>query len=185
MINLMPDQAKADIRAARVNVVLVRYIIIVILAFAFLLLLLFGTYVILTQTKTSAQELIDASAAKNQAYTSTVQQLNSLNISLNKAKSVVSQEIDYSTVLTNIGRQMPAGTVLDTLSLSAASFNGTPTTLRAYAKTQEDGVALREQFQKSAYFSKVTLDSFSGTGGATDYPVVLSLTVTFNKAITK
>lgn len=186
MINLMPDAEKMEIRAGKVNVVLVRYIIIIVLAFSFLVLLLIGSYLLLRQNKASAQQVIDANAAKAQVYSSTKQQVDALSTSLTQAKTILDKEILYSKVLTNIGQQMPAGTVIDKLTLSSASFTGTPTTIRAYAKTSADVVALREKFQSSPYFTNVSFDSISDTsGGIKDYPVSVSMTLTFTKAVTQ
>ena len=110
MINLMPDDAKKEIRAARVSVILLRYIVVVLLAFVFLVLLLAGSYLVLTQTKNSAKTLIEANSTKAEVYSSTKAQVDTLSSSLIETKSILDQEILYSNVLINIGQQMPAGT---------------------------------------------------------------------------
>ena len=143
MINLMPDIDKKEIRAARVNVILARYIMIILMAFVFLLLLLAGSYVVLTQTKDSATRLMDANSSKAAVYSATKAQVDSLSASLTQTKTILNQEVLYSNVLMNIGQQMPTGTVLDKITLNSASFTGTPVTLKAYAKTTNDAVALR------------------------------------------
>ena len=186
MINLMPDQAKKEIRSARVNVILVRYMTIILLAFGFLVLLLAGSYFILMQTKQSQQQLIEANAAKADVYSSTKAQVDALSSSLSEAKSILDQEILYSKVLVNIGQQMPPGTVIDKISLNTASFTGTPLTLKAYAKTTDAAVALREKFQTSPIFTNVNFESVSDTsGGIAGYPVSVAMTLTITKAATQ
>ena len=186
MINLMPDQAKKEIRSARVNVILIRYMAIILCAFVFLILVLAGSYLILTQTKQSAQQLIDANAAKAQVYSATKSQVDALSSSLSEAKSILNQEVLYSKVLVNIGQQMPAGTVIDKISLNSTSFTGTPLTLKAYAKTTDAAVALREKFQSSPIFTNVNFESVSDTaGGIPGYPVSVSMTLTITKAATQ
>lgn len=182
MINLMPDDAKKEIRAARTNVILTRYIIVIVLAFAFLVLLLAGSYLVLGQTKSSAQQVIDSNDTKAEVYSTTKAQVDALSAGLSETKRILDDEVQYSHVLTNIGQQMPAGTVLSGITLDSTSFVGTPVTLKAYAKTTEAAVALREQFQSTPIFTNVNFESISDTDGINGYPVSVSMTLTVTKA---
>jgi cell division protein FtsB len=182
MINLMPDTAKKEIRSARANVLLTRYIIVVILAFAFLSLLLAGSFVVLTQTKTSAEQLISGNDEKAAVYSETKAQVDALSSSLSETKRILDEEILYSRVLMNIGQQMPEGTILSGITLSSDSFKGTPVTLKAYAKTTEAAVLLREKFQSTSIFSNVNFESVSDTDGIAGYPVSVSMKLTVTKA---
>lgn len=186
MINLMPESAKKEIRAARINVTLARYISVICLAFLFLVLLLGGSYVLLTQTKMSAQLLINANDTKAAVYSSTKTQVDSLSSKLIDAKSFLDQEILYSKLLTNIGQQMPEGTVLDQITLDAKSFTGSPISLKAYAKNNDTAVILRQKFQTSKLFSNVNFQSVSdSSSGVPGYPVSVSLTLVISKVSAK
>lgn len=186
MINLMPDEMKTELRAARINVVLARYIFVILLAFAFLALLLAGSYVVLAQTKASAEQLVDANDSKAAVFSATKAQVDALSASLAQTKTILNQEVLYSNVLVNIGQQMPAGTVLDSITLDSASFTGTPLKLKAYAKTTDAAVSLRERFQASPIFSGVNFESVSDTGGGiSGYPVSVSMTLTVTKEATR
>ena len=182
MINLMPDAAKKEIRSARMNVVLTRYIIVIILAFAFLSLLLAGSFVVLTQTKASAEQLISGNDTKAAVYSETKAKVDALSSGLAETKRILNEEVLYSNVLMNIGQQMPEGTVLSGIELSSASFSGAPVTLKAYAKTTEAAVLLREKFQSASIFSNVNFESISDTDGIAGYPVSVSMTLTVTKA---
>ena len=185
MINLMPDHLKKEIHSARVNVILSRYIVVVLLAFAFLVLLLAGTYIVLTQTKMSAKQLIDANASKAAVYSDTKTQVDALSGRLSETKVLLDQEVLYSKVLINIGQQMPEGTVLSGITLDSASFAGTPITLKAYAKTTEAAVSLREKFQSSPIFTGVNFESVSDTDGISGYPVSVSMNLTMTRGAAK
>lgn len=183
MINLLPDTQKIEIRSARVNVVLTRYIVIILLAFAFLAALLAGSYVVLSQTKSTAEKRIALNSAKTEADT-TKAQVDALSASLSQTKTILDQEVLYSNVLMNIGQQMPTGTVLASVSLNSASFTGTPITLKAYAKTTDDAVALRQKFQSTPIFTNVNFDSVTDAAGIAGYPVSVSMTLVVTKAAT-
>lgn len=185
MINLMPDNAKKEIRAARMNVILSRYIIVILFAFSFLALLLAGSYFVLTQTKNAALQLTDANATKAEVYASTKAQVDALSGSLSQTKTILNDEVLYSNVLMNIGQQMPAGTVLSSITLDTASFTGTPITLKAYAKTNNAVVALRQKFQSTPIFTSINFDSVSDSGGIDGYPFSVSMTLTVTKAATR
>ena len=180
----MPTDEKRQLRAARTNILLIRYIFVIAIAFGFLVLVLTGSYLLLTQTKNSAQQLIDANDTKSDVYSDTKAQIDVLSGNLTEARGILDQEIRYSKVLTNIAQQMPEGTVIEEVNLNEASFNGTPITFNVYAKTTDAAVILRERFQGSPFFSNVNFQSISdNTGGIDGYPVSVQLTLTLNRTV--
>lgn len=186
MINLMPTDEKRQLSAARINTILVRYMIVVVLAGLFAGLVLAGSLFLLTQTRDSAKSLIEANDTKASAYSSTQAELSALSTNLTDAKSVLDQQTSYAKTLRRIGEVMPAGTVLDSLNLSANSLSeGAPMTLKIYAKDNQSAVAARSQFESSSFFSSVSLDSVSETGGINDYPASATLTLTLNRTIAR
>jgi hypothetical protein len=186
MINLMPDNAKQQLRAARTNVLLVRYIVIIFFASLFLLMTLGGSYYLLNQTKQSAQQLIDANDSKSDVYDSTKTQVGQLTSSLSETKSLLDEEIRYSNVLVNLAQLMPPNTVFGTLTIDETVFTGTPVELTVYAKSTSDALALQSQFQGSPHFSTVNFQAISETGNGIDgYPVSAVMTVTLNRSISE
>ncbi len=182
MINLLPYDAKKQIRAARMNVVLMRYFIVIGLAALFLAAISGAVYVVLLNTQESAKALTAANESKAGAYGAVQTQIASFRASLSTAKSVIDQSVSYSNVLTGIARVVPSGVVLDNLNLSSATF-GAPITLLAHARTNKDALALKQNFQNSQLFSDVSLVSLATTpGDSTGYPTAVSISVVINKA---
>lgn len=182
MINLLPGESKRQIRAARTNVILLRYIFIVGLAIGFLGVVIGGTYVILTNTKTSAQATIDANSAKTSEFGSIQAQAQALKTSLQNAKTLLNEEIQYTKLITSIASITPDGVVLDGLSLSPTTI-GAATSIQAYATTTEAALALKDAFQASSLFSGVTIQNISTSNGITGYPVNIVLGATINKGV--
>ena len=182
MINLLSDERKAEIRAARTNVIIVRYTGIIAMAIVFILSTLYVSYTVLQNTMASAETQISANDVKADIYSETKQQVDTLSAKLAEAKTILDQEIRYSRVLVNIGQQMPSGTVLGDVTLSAASFSGTPVELKAYAKSTTEAGELKTRFQASPLFSQVNLLSTDENAGIDGYPVSVSMTVVFNRA---
>lgn len=182
MINLLSDERKDGIRAARANVILSRYIAIILMATAFMYGVLYVSYTVLERTKSSNDAIIQSNDLKADVYSDTRSQIDTLASKLAETKSTLDQEVRYSHVLTTIGQLMPAGTFLDPLVLSDASFNGAPVELTVYAKTADAAPIVRDNFQASPLFSSVTLKGTDPANGSDGYPVNISLTVVFNRA---
>ncbi len=182
MINLLSDERKDDIRAARANVILLRYTALIVLALVFLGGALYTSYSILTLTMQANEEIISANDVKADVYSETKQEVDALSAQLTDAKSALDQETRYSQILVQIGQLTPPGTVLDNLTLDAASFNGTPVEITAYAKSTAEATTLQSQFQNSSVFSQVSLKSTDASSGIDGYPTKILLSVTLNKA---
>lgn len=182
MINLMPDDAKRELRAARTNVVLLRYMFVIALAATFLLAILAGAYMVLGRTQESAKQLIATNDLKADVYSATEAQVATLSSGLAETRGILNQEILYSKVLINIGQLMPTGTVLNEVALDSQSFSGTPIKLTVYAKTTQDTVALQNNFKNSPLFTNVSFEKVSDNSAGIDgYPVSATLTLSLNR----
>lgn len=182
MINLLADDRKSEIRAARTNIILLRYMGIITLAFAFIAGAMYLSYSLLQSTMQSAEALVTANDVKADVYSDTKQQVDELGLKLKDAKAIADNEIRYSQVLIKIGQVMPAGTVLGDITLESANFNGTPLEITAYAKSAAEASQLQSALQTSPLFSTVSLTSTEAGKGVDGYPVLVSLTASLNKA---
>jgi Tfp pilus assembly protein PilN len=183
MINLMPTDEKTQIHAARINVVLFRYIIIALCSFGFLLLALGFSYYILQSIQASAQAELNGNKTQVQATSQASAQVQQLQTSLIGAADVLNASTNYTKLLENLGGFVPSGVVVDSLDLKPTTF-GTPTTLRALAKTNGGATDFQAKLQASPFFSAVSLQSIA-SGGSSDpaYPVVATFSVTMNRGI--
>lgn len=182
MINLLATNRKAELSAARTNIIILRYMGIVILAFAFIFGVFYTTYQVLQDTMKSSNELIMANDGKAAAYSETQQQVNALDAQLTETRGILNSEIRFSQVLVRIGQAMPAGTVIANITLTNEAFFGTPIEMKAYAKSSAEATQLQSQLQTSPLFSQVTLQSTETSGGTATHPAVVTLSVTLNGA---
>lgn len=186
MINLMPDESKRQLRAARANVLLLRYLFILMAAAGFLAFAIAGAYYLLGQTQSSAKELIAASDTEAGAYSETKNQVDQLSAQLSEARGILNSEIAYSNVLVNIGQLLPSGTVIDSIDLNESSFNGTPVSMTIYGTSTDAVVSARDRFQRSSFFSSVNFQSVSeGDNSVPGYPVSAEMTLIINRTITQ
>jgi len=184
MINLLPDEAKKEIRAARTNIRLRNYLLMLGIGVIFLVGLCFAVYLALDGEKASAEAIINSNRSKSTSYGSVEAQGNMLRTSLTTAKSILDQEVLYSKVITGIAALTPSGVVIDGLSLAPTTFGG-PLSLQVYAKSNEAALSLKEKFQSSPLFSSVNFQSLSSSTAAGAYPVSATLSVVINKSAAK
>jgi len=183
MINLLPIDKKAEIRAARTNLILVRYITILIVATVFVLGAMYATTTILGFTKTSSEQTIAANDLRADVYSSTKAQVDALSASLSESKVLLDQEVRYSKAFVNIAQLMPPGTVFGKLELTSESFSGAPTSAKLYAKTSAVTETLRKNFEGSPMFTGVSFQTIVESGSGIDgYPVSVDMTFTLTKA---
>lgn len=184
MINLLPDETKKDLGAARQNVLLLRYNILTAVL-ALVLLLICGTfYVYLKSSQAAAMELNKENIAKAESYKPTEAAALEYKQNLSTAKSIFEKSVDYTPAILEIVKLLPPGIVLDGIVLNANDF-GKQTTFTANAKSLEAATRLKENFQGSEMFSNVRFQSVNNGTAGTAYPVVVTLSVQINKVIKK
>ena len=177
MINLMPDEQKRQLKAARLNVSILNYFLILLGAAAFLLLVLYGSGALLRQTEESARQLIDANDTKADVFNSTQTQITELSTKLNDAKSVLDTQRSYSNILQTIGKGMTQGTVIDELPLTPAAIAGEPFVATVYATTSTATVELQESLERTGIFTSVAISSITDSNIVSGYPVTASMTL--------
>lgn len=184
MINLLPDAHKDEIRAARTNVLLLRYIFILITALLVLGGLVVAAYLALNGTRQTAEVKVAENQERVAVYQDIRSQADSFKADLATAKSILDSEISYTRLVYKIAEIVPQNVILDELALDPSTF-GSPTTLNASAKSVADASKLTEAFSSNnQIFSNVELQSLrSGdeSAGASGYPVKVSLSVVINR----
>lgn len=184
MINLLPDDQKRNIQAARMNVVLLRYVFITASAIALLAVICLLFYFALASIKANALSKTTDNSLKAASYNSVRKQADEYKSNLSIANKVLSNSVDYTSVVFAITSLLPPGVVLDNLSLKAADF-GQQTTISARAKSYDAATKLKESFQNSKLFSNVYLQSLTDASGPDQnaYPISVTVSVKINKVV--
>lgn len=154
MINLLPDEVKRDMNAARMNVVLLRYNIMVLIAVIILGLFCLAFYFILHTSQTVAVSTSNSNNSKAASYADVRKEAENYKSNLAVAKSIFSNVISYTDILNAITKLVPDGVVLDSLNLSDSTF-GQQSSFAAHAQSYAAATKLKENFQSSKLFSNV------------------------------
>jgi len=183
MINLLPTASKQQLRAARTNIVLINYLLLLGFAVVFLVAACFVSYLFLVDTKTTAEKIIINNQSITSTKSSSVNNSNLMNIEFANARNIISQQVSYSDIIMDIGNVLPEGVIIDSLLLNNNTLNS-PVIIKAHAKSYDNTAILKTNFQNSAQFSNFSIKSqVMNQNGLSGYPVEFSFEVTINRGV--
>lgn len=193
MINLLPDNDKREIRAARSNVMLLRYNFLLFGVAAFILVSGLIVYALLSNSKNAAEVATEANTSRAAQYATTRTQADEYRKNLSTAQQILDNEVIYTDLVFEITKLLPTGVILNNLDLDAKEF-GTATLISASVKDFTAVEALKQSFEKSAimsdvHFQTITNTAVSAANGQAQgssaqnsaYPISVSISVTLNK----
>lgn len=185
MINLLSREHITQLRAARLNIILRRYVVLFVFV-ALLIAAAFGAgYYVLYSEEKSAKRLGAEYEAARVEYAEDMKKSQEFTSNLTAAKSILANEVLFSDVVFAISQSLPSGTVLQSLNLETSTLDK-PLALQLVTTSYDEAVATKDAFEKSPYFEKSQIVSTRLITEPKDqYDTELSLTVTLTaKALT-
>lgn len=185
MINLLPPEYKKELRAARINVVLRRYILFQIIAIGLLAAMIGATFFVITMIKAGAEEEITSNQTRASSYAGVEAEAKLFQSNLSTAKTILDNEVRYTAVILAIAKNIPSGVVMSDLNLDSKTF-GQPTSLTAKSKTYDGALQLKKSFEESALFTNVRLETVAASDDEKSaYPINIQINVTIQKEVAK
>jgi Tfp pilus assembly protein PilN len=187
MINLLSSQAKHEIRAARLNVLLIRYVGIVFGVIVFVFIIFGVGYVITSTERSAAMAELDEHKQEADAYKQIQLRAQDFSNNLATAKTILSGEIMYSSLLVTIAGALPKDTVLNELALdNIALKSAKPITFEAQAKNYTAALQLKSSLEASPLLEKVNISSIAEKPTLPGQPTpAYPLVVRINASVTK
>ncbi len=180
MINLMPYEDQKQTKAARSNVTLIRYVLVMLFAIAFLAMGCGVTYLTITGVQEVNENTVKKSA--NKAVNTSANDEVTIRTNLQSARSVLDQRVNYGEILTSLANALPQDTVVDSLSLNDNSF-GSPMSVKIKVKSTDVEPRLKTALT-STYFSGYEMKlTAPNPDGSSAYKFVLTVNLVFNKVI--
>jgi Tfp pilus assembly protein PilN len=189
MINILSPEQKRDIRAARINVVLVRYCVLLALLVLLTGLIYGAGFWVVMQEKTAATTKIESQSAQAKAYAAVEKEADAFRGNLTIAKNILGEETSYSNFLTTLAASLPNGTILTSLSIGAGTATD-PKGLLLDARTNnyDKVLELKNSLEQSPLFENVNIVSTSRpsdistlTGLQARYPYEATFNVKLSK----
>lgn len=182
MINLLPEDMKSDLGSSRANLIILRYIGIATLALLFLMAALVTSHSVLKSTMKNAEDIIATNDVKADVYSDTAQKVQALEQQLTEAKTVLNQEVLFSTILLKLGAAMPEGAVVGELAFNESVLSGAPTDLKVYVKTSNVATQVQNNLQSSGIFNRVSLQGTEEGQGIDGYPIMVTMSVSLGRS---
>lgn len=183
MINLLPEQNKQQIRAARMNVILLRYNFFVLIVIGVLCAICIFFYIFLHNTQSNAISKSSENNQKATTYAKTRVAADEYRNNLSTASKILSNEVNYTNVIFTITKLLPSGVVLDGLSINPTDF-GKQLSFSAHAKSVDKSKELKHNFEESTMFSNVYLQNVtdnSAGGAGSSYPIAVTISAKLNE----
>jgi len=182
MINLLPDDRKREIRAARANVILLQYNFLTLAVAGTIVALCAFYYIFLHSTQSDAVSTNSDNSSIAASYADVRKQAEEYRGNLAIASKILANGVNYTTIIFSITDLLPEGVVLDSINLNAANFDK-QMVFAAHAKSYDEATKLKQNFQNSKLFSNVFFQSLadeeSGTSGG--YPIAVTLSAKLKK----
>ncbi len=174
MINLMPPDTKSAIRYARLNSRLVKWTMSCCLIIILMLGTVFvgGWYIDNTKNSLSSSITQTKTTIAEQKLDQTRQEAESLSQGVKLIVQVLSKEVQFSKLLQQIGKLMPAGATLGDIQLSNKVTGAIDLTANAIDYQSATQVQVNLQDPKNNLFDKVDATSVTcsdtQSGGSND-----------------
>lgn len=178
MINLLPEDTRREIRAARANVVLLRYNILTLAVIGLLFAICAVFYFILYNSQANAVSTSTDNNAIVASYDDTRKQADEYRKNLAIASKILTNGTNYTEVVFAITKLLPDGVILDGISVSSATF-GQQTSFTAQAKSYAKAMEMKQKFQDSSVFSNVYFQNLTDNANG-EYPIALTLSAKLN-----
>lgn len=184
MINLLPTDYGASLRSSHLNAILRRWLVATLLACSGLVLILTIGWVYINQQNKNLAHNIDTVNQQLQAQdlAGTQKKAKDITNNIRIINQVLSREIRFSGLITQIGSIMPPGTVLSGLTLSKVD-GGLDLSATARDYTSAAQIAVNLSDTKNKIFDKVDIVNIncSSISGIT-YPCSASFRTLFSKS---
>lgn len=187
MINLLPDERKHELRAARMNVLLLRYNVLVLITLGFLVATCAVFFFILQNAQANATSTSSVNTATAASYAEVRADAADYKNNLTIASQILNNSVNYSSFIFSVAQVLPSGAVIDNITLSSSSFTQ-QTTFIVRVTSFEKATELKERFQNSDLFTNVyfqsLVDNNAGSEGASSqYPILVTISAKINKVI--
>ena len=160
MINLLPPKRLLNIRVARNNTVLRRYVELALASIIVLAVSVGFSYYFLSSQQDDVKKTNELTQSKSEELKPVQKQAEELSASVNTISSLLSRNIKFSELLTQIGGLMPEGSVLTGLQFSIEDLES-PLVVSAQIENESTAAVLRSNLASSPLFKDVTIKSIT------------------------
>lgn len=189
MINLLPPQKLANIRIARGNTVLRRYIELMLLSLAVIITAFVVANYFMNVQQANVQKIIDEDQKTLSKLEPVQKEAQQLSDTVNTIAGLLTRDVRFSTLLEQIGGIMPNGAVLTGIQYSTDDLKA-PLVISAQVEDEQTAAVLLNNINASDLFASAEIQSInsvqensSASSSAADQEVVKPTKYKYNATI--
>lgn len=160
MINLLPPKRLLNIKIARSNTVLRRYVELILIGMVIVGAAVIAAYYFLNTQQSNVKNTLTTNQEKLSELSKVQKEAEELSATVNTISGLLSRNVKFSEMLTRIGGTMPDGAVLTGLQFSIENTNA-PLTISAEVENEERAAVLRNNLLTSGLFKTVNIKSIN------------------------
>lgn len=189
MINLLPPQKLANIRIARGNTVLRRYIELMLLSLAIIITAFVVANYFLNVQQANVQKIIDEDQKTLSKLEPVQKEAEQLSGTVNTIAGLLTRDVKFSTLLEQIGGIMPNGAVLTGIQYSTDDLKA-PLVISSEVEDEQTAAVLLNNINASDLFASAEIQSINSvqedsaaSGSVTDQAVLKPTKYKYNATI--
>jgi Tfp pilus assembly protein PilN len=173
VINLLPPDLKDQIRYAKLNRLVLRYLRVVVVVVVVLAGIFAGAFYLLDQqTAVVTADVADKQKTIAGFNTSFLPAAKNASDRLNAIKYVQATQTRFSAVVADIAKVVPQGVSIDSMTLTGD--DKTPVTIAVTAQSYSQALAFRNALITSPRIAGADLESISASGSTYQTSVVVA-----------
>ena len=122
MINLLSPEERKQIKAARANSILMRYVVMSLIVVVIIIVELISSYFMLVFNQSTSRETINDNQSKSSAFSSVKSDAEKYRSNLRVAKYILDTQAPYTDILNAIAKRLPNGASLTGISIDPTTF---------------------------------------------------------------
>jgi Tfp pilus assembly protein PilN len=182
MINLLPHDYKLKLRYGRLNLRLARWLVVGLAMIAGLVLILGAGWLYMNKQISDLDSSIASTQQQldSQHLEQVKKQADEISQNVKVINQVLHKEIRFSSLIDEIGKVMPSGTILNSLTLSDKVSGSVDLNVNAESSTAAAQMAINISDPKNKLFAKADIINVNCTSQGKDYPCTVSLRALFD-----
>lgn len=179
MINLLPYDIRKQLKAARLNNMLIRYLVLILITAIFIAIICAISFLLIENSRPKQQSAVVSITESNpETYENSLIEFNKIKNNIKIAQEVIAKQTSFSEAMLEISDKLPKDSILENIKIT----NGSQVELTILAKESNITDQISTAFQNSNKLTNFSISS-NETNKSTNsnYSIKIKATATLNR----
>lgn len=161
MINLLSPEERKQIKAARANSILMRYVVMSTIVVVIIAVELVGSYFMLLFNQSTSRNTISENQSKSSAFSSVKGNAERYRSNLRVAKYILDTQAPYTDILNAVAKRLPNGASLTGISIDPTTFGTDSVQIQTRVSSYAQAIEVKNSLQETSINKVKVFDSVS------------------------